>query len=132
MATSPLIVVCDDNAHVAQSVEVLLQAAGYRTRSATDALQCVALVRKERPAMILMDIMMPGLDGAQAAALLHDEPEFAELRVALFSALPEDVVRAAVEESGAVGWLPKPFRKDELLAFVRKHAGDPPPRAAAV
>lgn len=131
MAEAPRILVCDDTASVGRAVVVLLGAAGYRAQAASGALECVSLARAERPALILMDVMMPGMDGAFAAGIFRDEPELEGIPVVLFSAMPEDELAAAAAEAGAAGWIGKPFKRDELVALVRKHAGDPPPRAEA-
>ena len=131
MADAPLILVCDDTAAVGRAVVVLLGTAGYRARAASGALECVSLARAERPALILMDVMMPGMDGAFAAGLLRDEPELEGIPIVLFSAMPADELEAAAAEAGVAGWLSKPFKRDDLVAVVRKHLVEPPPRAEA-
>jgi CheY-like chemotaxis protein len=132
MAASPRVLVCDDTAHVVRPVLVLLQAAGYRAEGASSALECVSLARAERPALILMDVMMPGMDGAFAAGMFRDEPELQGIPIVLFSAMPQEELAAAAAEVGAAGFLPKPFKRDELIDLVRKLAGAPAPRAEAV
>ena len=131
MSAAPKILVCDDTASVGRAVVVLLGTAGYRAQAAASALECVSLARAERPALILMDVMMPGMDGAFAAGIFRDEPELEGIPIVLFSAMPPDELAAAAAEVGAVGWLAKPFKRDELVALVRTHAGGPPSRVEA-
>ena len=125
MGQAPLILVCDDSRNIAQSVVALLQAAGYRAAASREALECVGMARKERPALIIMDIMMPSMDGAMASELMGQYPELQGIPIVLFSALSEEEVRSRAQESGAVDFLCKPFKKEGLLAIVRRWAPQP-------
>ena len=118
---SPFILVCDDTKNIAQSILLMLQAEGYRALAAVSALECVAMARKEKPSLILMDIMMPGMDGAMACEAMRDHEELSGIPIVLLSAMPEDEVRARAEECGAKGYLTKPFSKRSLLEGVGKH-----------
>jgi CheY-like chemotaxis protein len=120
ITNTPFVLVCDDNRAIAQSLVYTLQTAGYRAQSVSAALDCVALARKDRPALIIMDIMMPGMDGATASGLMKDVPEIEGVPVILLSAMPEDEVRVRAEDAGAAGYLLKPYRKDTLLGCVRE------------
>jgi CheY-like chemotaxis protein len=133
MNQPPLILVCDDMKNIAQSIIFILQGAGYRAQWAPAALECLHMARKERPGLILMDIMMPGMDGAMASELMGQNPELEGIPVVLLSAMPEDEVRAKAHEAGAVDFLCKPFKKDTLLATIRRWAPDPsvPPAVAS-
>ena len=61
---------------------------------------------------------MPGMDGATAAGVMREERELKSIPVVLLSALPEDEIQEKVRESGANGYVAKPFRKDVLLEVV--------------
>lgn len=124
----PLILVCDDMKNIVQSILLMLQTEGYRARAAASALECVSLARKEKPALILMDVMMPGMDGAMASELMRDNDELQDIPIVLLSAMPEDDLRARAQECGAKGYLTKPFTKQSLLQAVRGHL----PKAQAV
>jgi len=119
MDTKPFVLVCDDNRPIAQAIVFMLQGAGYRAEAVTSALDCVALARRDTPNLIIMDIMMPGMDGATASGLMKDVPEIEGVPVVLLSAMPEDQVRVRAEDAGAAGYLLKPYRKDVLLGVVR-------------
>ena len=131
MNQPPLILVCDDTKNIAQSIVYLLQGAGYRAQWAAAALECVHMARKDQPCLILMDIMMPGMDGAMASELMGQYPELSGIPVVLLSAMPEDEVRAKAHDAGAVDFLCKPFKKDTLLGTVRRWAPDPIPTSSA-
>jgi CheY-like chemotaxis protein len=127
MSDAPLVLVCDDTRPIAASIVLLLQSAGYRAQPSGDALDAVSIARKDRPALILMDIMMPGLDGATASELMREYPELEGIPIVLLSAMPEEEVRTRAQACGAVGYLLKPFRKGGLLETVRRWVPDPLP-----
>lgn len=120
--TQPLILVCDDTANIAQMISYQLEAEGYKVLLTTTALEAFSLARKEAPALILMDVMMPGMDGAMASELMHDAPGLEAVPVILVSAMPEDELRERAQVCGVQGYLTKPFTKQSLLDTVRKHA----------
>ena len=122
MSESPLILVVDDSREVARAVKLHLESDGYRVMIASNALEGVGMARKERPALILLDILMPGMDGATAAGVMHEEVELHSIPVVLLSALPEEEIREKVQESGATGYVVKPFKKDDLLEVVHRYA----------
>ncbi|HEV3029537.1 MAG TPA: response regulator [Planctomycetota bacterium] len=119
MDTKPFVLVCDDTRAIANSIVFMLQGAGYRAQAVHSALDCVAVARKDPPSLIIMDIMMPGMDGATASGLMKDVPEIEGVPVVLLSAMPEEQVRVCAEDAGVAGFLLKPYRKEILLAVVR-------------
>lgn len=125
--SAPFVLVCDDSRNIANSVVFMLQHAGYRAQAVFSALDCVGAARQDRPALILMDIMMPGMDGAMASELMKSYPELEGIPVLLLSAMAEEEVRTRAHEAGAVGYLCKPFRKEGLLDSVRHWLPDPHP-----
>jgi len=125
MDTKPFVLVCDDTRAIANAIVFMLQGAGYRAQAVDSALDCVAVARKDTPNLIIMDIMMPGMDGATAAGLMQDVPEIEGVPVVLLSAMPEEQVRICAEDAGAAGFLLKPYRKDVLLGVVRNCLAQP-------
>lgn len=126
MANPPFVLLCDDNKNLGESLSVLIRTAGYRAQAVQEALQCLAVARKDRPSMILMDIMMPGLDGATASDLMKEVPSLEGVPIVLISAMPEEEVRQKVQEAGVAGYLLKPCPKEVLLEAVRRWAGPLP------
>jgi CheY-like chemotaxis protein len=131
MNQTPLILVCDDAKPIGQTMVRFLKAAGYRAKWAPNALDCVGQARHERPALILMDIMMPGMDGAMVSEIMNQYPELSGIPVILVSAMPEEQVRAKAHDSGAVDYVCKPFKKDTLLSSVRRWVAEPVPAIAS-
>jgi CheY-like chemotaxis protein len=120
MSTKPFVLVCDDNEGIRQSILFFLQRAGYRAQGVNSALDCVAVARQDLPNLIVMDIMMPGMDGATASGLMRDVPGLAEVPIVFLSAMAEEQVKAHVLEVGAADYLLKPFRKHLLLEMVQR------------
>jgi CheY-like chemotaxis protein len=118
MESKPFVLVCDDTRAIRESLVVILSHAGYRAEGVDSALDCVAVARKDHPDLIIMDIMMPGMDGATASGLMKDVPEIDGVPVVLLSARPEEQVKIRAEDAGVAGYLLKPYRKDVLLDCV--------------
>jgi CheY-like chemotaxis protein len=125
MKQVPLILVCDDDPTTQTVVRTFLERAGFRVLSARNALEGIGLVRREKPDLILMDILMPDLDGTTASDLLREVPDFASIPVVLFSALPREEIAERMSQTGAVAFLEKPFRCRQLLEIVSRWAGRP-------
>ena len=118
MSEKKTILVVDDNAAILAVVAHTLTAAGCRPLTASTALDALALARRERPDLILMDVMMPGLEGSVASSLMHEIEELRDVPVLLMSALPEEELLERAADAGAAGCLAKPFRKDRLIELV--------------
>ena len=116
----PFILICDDSRAIRESLVVILNHAGYHAEAVDSALDCVAIARRRHPDMIIMDIMMPGMDGATATGLMKDVPEIEGIPVVLLSAMPEEQVQIRAEDAGAAGYLLKPYRKSILLQCVER------------
>jgi CheY-like chemotaxis protein len=110
------ILVVEDDPSVRDVVTEALELAGYRVRAVGDGRQALEIVGQERPLVVLLDLMMPGLDGWQAqerlAELAPDVP------LIVMSALARAQARA--DRYRAAGYLPKPFNIDELLDVVER------------
>ena len=102
-----------------------LENAGYRVQAVDLAPDCVAAACRDSPALILMDLMMPGVDAATASGLKKDAPEIEGVPVVFLSAMSEGQARVRPEDAGAAGYLLKPYRKDVLLECVSRHVSIP-------
>lgn len=120
MEDQKFILICDDNEGIANSIVFFLKRAGYLARAVHSALDCVAVARRNRPDMILTDIMMPGMDGATVSGLLREVPGIEDVPIVLLSAMSDSQVRKCAEEAGASDYILKPFRKDLLLEVVQR------------
>jgi len=106
-------------------MESALQDAGYRVSSACDGVDALAQIQVERPDLVVMDVMMPRMDGFEALRRLKSDPETADLPVLMLTAKAADASVFTGWQSGVNCYLIKPFNPMELLAFV-KRVLDPP------
>jgi CheY-like chemotaxis protein len=114
------VLVVDDEPANVELIVRRLSGNGYETLTASNGHDAIAIATKEQPDLILMDIMMPGLDGWQATRLLKGDPKTANIPVVFVTARdsPEDV--AAGFEAGGMMYVNKPVEPVELFARVRQ------------
>ncbi len=122
-ATSPSILIVDDTARNVQILAAVLNKAGYKIAAASDGQKALGMIEAVGPDLVLLDIMMPGMDGFEVCRRLKASPDTTDIPVILLTArtAPEDVTSGF--EAGAVDYITKPFNKRELLARVRTHIG---------
>jgi PAS domain S-box-containing protein len=121
-ARGALVMVVDDDATVRAVVTRILHGWGYRVVAAADGETALELARIRRPDAILLDVVMPGMDGWETLGALKGMPETAAIPVIILSALePGDAAAAASE---AVGWVSKPFGDDDLLRQLEAAVSD--------
>ncbi|KYN87296.1 hybrid sensor histidine kinase/response regulator [Vibrio cidicii] len=116
-----LLVVADDEPVNLRVLESFLRIEGYRVRTASDGPETLALIKQEKPALLLLDIMMPGMSGYQVCHQLRQEFDLAELPVIMLTALNQSEDRVRGFEAGANDYLSKPFNKQELAARIKAH-----------
>lgn len=97
-----------------------LEHAGFRSAEATDGQSAIDLVRRERPAVILMDASMPGLDGWEAARRLKADTDTKAIPLIMLTAHAFTEHRERAAEVGADGFLAKPVLPDDLVREIRR------------
>ncbi|WP_024645616.1 putative bifunctional diguanylate cyclase/phosphodiesterase [Pseudomonas syringae] len=113
------ILIVDDDVHVRDLLEVLLKNQGYRTLTAESGLVALEMVDLHAPDLILLDIMMPGMDGYEVAEQLKAGKNTANIPIIMLSALDEQSARLSGLEAGAEEYLNKPVDSAELWLRVR-------------
>jgi two-component system, OmpR family, alkaline phosphatase synthesis response regulator PhoP len=101
------------------SLEFLLEREGYETATAADGERGLALVRELRPDMVLLDIMMPRLNGYQVCQAIKADPNLAQIPVVILSAKGQEVEKLKGLALGASAYITKPFGNQEVLEAVR-------------
>ena len=119
--TEESILMVDDNATNLQVLSQTLAGHGYRLLAAKNGESALSIVAKTHPDLILLDIMMPGMDGFEVCQRLKADPSAADIPIIFLSALgqTEDKVRGL--RAGAVDYITKPFQPEEVIARVRTH-----------
>ncbi len=114
-----LVLSVDDDPADLALLRKLIRHLGYATIEAKDGLQALELIHERHPDLVLLDVVIPGLDGFEVCRRLRSEPEFASLPVLLLTALDSAEDLATGLEAGANDFLAKPFNEVELTARVR-------------
>ena len=119
MANEKILVV-DDDRQIARLVEFNLQRHGYAVTTAHDGVQALEKVAQDKPDLIILDIMMPRLDGWEVMNRLQSSMETMNIPVIFLTAQTSDAAVAAGWRSGASCYLTKPFNPDEMLLMVKR------------
>jgi DNA-binding response OmpR family regulator len=120
------VLVVDDDDVIRQLITVNLELEGFEVATAVDGQDCLDKVVAFDPAVITLDIMMPRLDGWEAASRLRADARTAGVKVVLLSARAQEADLQRGDRIGVDAYLTKPFDPDELIATVRRLAGLPP------
>lgn len=115
------ILVTEDNPRNMTLLRDVLQATGYRTLEASTARDALTLATEHRPALVLMDIRLPDMDGREALRRLRMDERTAAIPVLAITAQAMKGDRERFEEAGFDGYLSKPLDIDELIATVARH-----------
>lgn len=120
------VLVVDDDDVIRQLITVNLELEGFDVSTAVDGQDCLDKIQAIDPAVVTLDIMMPRMDGWEAASRLRADPATAGVKVVLLSARAQEADLERGSRIGVDAYLTKPFDPDELIATVRRLAGLPP------
>jgi CheY-like chemotaxis protein len=112
------VLVVDDNKVIRQLIRVNLELEGFEVVTAADGAECLDVVRRARPDVVTLDVVMPRLDGIAAAARLRADPWTRDVRIVVVSACSQAEVERGVV-IGVDAFLGKPFEPGELVSVVR-------------
>jgi two-component system, OmpR family, alkaline phosphatase synthesis response regulator PhoP len=113
------ILVVDDDPKIVRVVEINLTQAGYQVRTAADGEEALAAATQERPDLVLLDVMMPRLDGFETLKRLKADPALTDIPVVMLTARAQDEDVFEGYGTGAQWYLTKPFEPEELRQVVR-------------
>jgi CheY-like chemotaxis protein len=117
------ILVVDDEPFMLRLIQLILERDGYTMRQASSGDEAVDAVRQERPDLVIMDAMMPRMDGLTALRVLKESPLSRSIPVILLTANPHKFPREVAESFEATVFLTKPFSPTQLLQEIRRLTG---------
>ena len=125
MSMKKKILIVDDEEDILHFLELVLREKGYDVVTAMNGHEALTTAQIEKPDLVLLDIMMPQMDGWEVLKLLRVDDETANIPVAMLSARTEAKDRVQGLQEGAIDYICKPFSLQELLAKIETIFGQP-------
>jgi two-component system alkaline phosphatase synthesis response regulator PhoP len=124
MAEKKKILLVDDDPDFVEAVKVIVQSGGYDVKVAYDGKEALEAVKLEKPDLIVLDVMMPVMNGHETCARLKDNKDTAKIPIILLTAVAERVTTSTYThrdmlESEAEDYMPKPVEPTELLELIK-------------
>jgi DNA-binding response OmpR family regulator len=123
MAMGARVLIADDEPNIVVSLEFMMKREGYDVLVARDGPQALAAIRESRPALVLLDAMMPGMSGFEVCEAVRADPETRGTRILMLTAKGRETDVARGVGAGADAYVTKPFSTRDLVAKVRDMLG---------
>ena len=114
------ILIADDEPNIVISLEFLMKREGHEVHVARDGPAALEAIRRERPALVLLDVMMPGMSGFEVCQAVRADESLAGVKIVMLSAKGRDTDLAKGSALGADAYMTKPFSTRELAEKVRE------------
>jgi DNA-binding response OmpR family regulator len=115
----PRVLIVEDEPNIVLSLEILLRRAGYETASTADGEAALEIIRRTRPDVVLLDIMLPKRNGYEVCQAVKSDPTLSSIPVVMLTAKGQEVEILKGLELGASAYIAKPFGNAEVLEAVR-------------
>jgi CheY-like chemotaxis protein len=112
------VLVVDDEPNSLKLAHAVLASAGYEVGTADGALAALSLIQQDRPDLILLDLMLPEIDGVSLIRQIKSNPESESIHIIAITAYPDSYTKAAALEAGAIGYVLKPLNTRGILEMV--------------
>lgn len=112
------ILVVDDEPNIVLSLEFLMKKAGYSVTTVNNGIDALNSIKQLRPDLVLLDVMMPRMDGYEVCQAVRSDPELSSVRIIMLTARGRDVERDKGMALGADDYVTKPFATQELVEKV--------------
>lgn len=113
------ILLVDDEKDILEFVSYNLKKEGYRVKTASNGKDAIEIAKREKPHLILLDVMMPGMDGIETCDVLRSLPELTGVMIAFLTARGEDYSQVAGFEAGADDYITKPIKPKVLTSRLK-------------
>ena len=117
--TGKRVLVVDDDVKTVELVKIYLNRDGYRVLTAYDGIEALRLARESHPDLIVLDLMLPGIDGLEVCKILKKDSEYSTIPIIMLTAKGEESDIVTGFEIGADDYIPKPFSPRVLIARVK-------------
>lgn len=121
MSKQQTILIIDDNAMNVDIAKEILQGAGYATLDAEDAINGIRLMKEYKPNLVLLDLLMPEVDGYEAVRIMKEDPSIREIPVIAFTALASGADRDKAIDYGCQDIIIKPVDPCDVVKMVEKN-----------
>ena len=115
------ILIVDDERDIVETIQFMLESEGLECLLAYDGEDALLKARTENPDLILLDIMLPKMDGYKVCRLLKFDEKYKDIPIIMLTAKAQDVDKLMGKETGADEYVCKPFVMDELVRMIREH-----------
>jgi two-component system, OmpR family, alkaline phosphatase synthesis response regulator PhoP len=120
------ILIVEDNTELLELLRIFLREAGYSVATATDGIAALKKVRTCEPDLIVLDLVLPELDGFAVCEVLRKSPATADVPVIVLTGLKSEITRYAGMESGATEFVTKPVTPSHLVSRIEHWLNNPP------
>jgi DNA-binding response OmpR family regulator len=117
---SKTILIVDDEAYIVTSLEYVMQSAGFEVAVAYDGEEALEKVAETAPALVILDLMMPKLDGFEVCEKIRQNPLWKDIRIIILTAKGRDIERKKGMSLGADDYMTKPFSTRDILNRVKE------------
>lgn len=115
------VLIVEDEPDIVESIKFRLEFEGIEYIEAYDGEEALLKVKEENPALILLDIMLPKINGYKICRLLKFDEKYKHIPIIMLTAKAQEADKLMGKETGADGYIVKPFEMDELVCMIRKY-----------
>ncbi len=115
----PCVLIVDDEPNIVISIEFLMRQAGYEVQVAHTGEEALAYIQQAPPDLIILDIMLPGMDGFEVCRWVREHPEWDDVKIVMLTAKGRDAEKAKGMALGADAYITKPFSTKHLVDVVK-------------
>ena len=117
------VLIADDEADIVETLQFMLESDGFDVLTAYDGEEALNIARKAIPDIILLDVMMPKINGYKVSRLLKFDKKFQDIPILMITARSQEEDKLIGEETGADEYITKPFEISNVIELINKHLG---------